>query len=288
MTSLTMDASAKDRLVVRVATADELGIAIKWAAQEGWNPGRNDAKCFYAADPEGFYVGLLDEEPVATISAVVYDDSFAFAGFYITRPDVRMHGFGLKMRRAATRHMGSRTVGLDGVLAQEASYKKYGFTSQYHNIRYEGVGGGDAPKDVVPLSGIEFERLVAYDAPLFAVRRPKFLRAWIDQPGATAVAAIKGGGLRGYGVMRPCERGFKIGRLFADDEAIAESLFAAMASRACAEPIFLDLPETNPAALALARRHGMQPAFQTVRMYSGEAPQLPLGRIYGVTTFELG
>src|SRR5215469_9531743 len=107
-----MDASAKDRLVVRVATADELAIAIKWAAQEGWNPGRNDAKCFYAADPEGFFVGLLDGEPVATISAVVYDDSFAFAGFYITRPDMRMHGFGLKMRRAATRHMGSRTVGL--------------------------------------------------------------------------------------------------------------------------------------------------------------------------------
>jgi len=76
--------------------------------------------------------------------------------------------------------------------------------------------------------------------------------------------------------------------LFADDEAIAESLFAAMASRASAEPIFLDLPETNPAALALARRHGMQPVFQTVRMYSGEAPQVPLDRVYGVTTFELG
>ena len=283
-----MDATAKDQLVVRVATAEELAIAIKWAAQEGWNPGRNDAKCFYAADPEGFFVGLLDGEPVATISAVVYDDSFAFAGFYITRPDLRMHGFGLKMRRAATRHMGSRTVGLDGVLAQEASYKKYGFTSQYHNIRYEGVGGGDAPKDIVPLGGIEFEKLVAYDAPVFATRRATFLRAWIDQPGATAVAVTNSGELRGYGVMRPCERGFKIGPLFADDEAVAESLFQAMASRASGEPIFLDLPETNPGALALATRHRMQPVFQTVRMYSGKAPQLPLGRIYGVTTFELG
>jgi hypothetical protein len=283
-----MDAPAKDQLFVRVATADELAIAIKWAAQEGWNPGRNDAECFYAADPEGFFVGLLGGEPAATISAVVYDDSFAFAGFYITRPDLRMHGFGLKMRRAATRHMGSRTVGLDGVLAQEASYKKYGFTSQYHNIRYEGVGGGDAPKDVVPLSDVEFEKLVAYDAPVFATRRPAFLRAWIDQPGATAVASIKGGEMKGYGVMRPCERGFKIGPLFADDEAVAESLFQAMASRAPGEPIFLDLPETNPSALALATRHAMQPVFQTVRMYSGKPPQLPLGRIYGVTTFELG
>ncbi len=280
--------SSSDKLVVRVATADELAIAVRWAGEEGWNPGRNDAQCFYAADPKGFFVGLLDDEPVATISAVVYDDRFAFAGFYITRPDLRMHGFGLKMRRAATRHMGKRTVGLDGVLAQEASYKKYGFISQYHNIRYEGVGGGDAPKDVLPLSSIEFEKLVAYDAPLFATRRLKFMRAWIDQQGATKVAVIKNGEVRGYGVMRPCERGFKVGPLFADEEAIAEALFQAMASRASDEPIFLDLPDANPAALALAKRHAMQPVFQTVRMYSGKPPQLPLDRIYGVTTFELG
>ena len=283
-----MDMSSAEKLEVRVATADELAIAIRWAAQEGWNPGRNDAKCFYAADPEGFYVGLLDGEPVATISAVVYDDSFAFAGFYITRPDLRMRGFGFRMRRAATRHMGPRTVGLDGVLAQEASYKKYGFRSHYHNIRYEGVGGGDVSKDLVPLASVDFDKLVAYDAMLFATRRPKFLRAWIDQPGATAVAVTKGDELRGYGVMRPCERGFKIGPLFADDETIAESLFQSMASLAPDEPILLDLPETNPTALALAKRHGMQPVFQTVRMYSGKAPQLPLNRIYGVTTFELG
>ncbi len=280
--------SLSDQLVVRTATLDELAIAVRWAAEEGWNPGRNDARCFYAADPEGFFVGLLNDEPVATISAVVYDDTFAFAGFYIVRPDLRMHGFGRSMRRAATRHLGSRTVGLDGVLAQEASYKKYGFKSEYHNIRHEGVGGGDAPKAIVPLSGVEFESLVAYDAPLFATRRPAFLRAWIDQPGAGAVAAVKDGELAGYGVLRPCITGFKIGPLFADDESTAEALFLAMCAKAPGQPVFLDIPEGNSAALALARRHAMRPMFETVRMYNHDAPPLPLGRIYGVTTFELG
>jgi hypothetical protein len=32
----------------------------------------------------------------------------------------------------------------------------------------------------------------------------------------------------------------------------------------------------------------MLPVFSTVRMYSKTAPELPLNKIFGVTTFELG
>jgi hypothetical protein len=53
-------------------------------------------------------------------------------------------------------------------------------------------------------------------------------------------------------------------------------------------PIFLDIPAVNPAALALTVRHGMTPVFETARMYTRENPSLPLDRVYGVTTFELG
>ena len=30
---------------------------IDWAAAEGWNPGLGDAACFYAIDPNGFFMG---------------------------------------------------------------------------------------------------------------------------------------------------------------------------------------------------------------------------------------
>ena len=52
--------------------------------------------------------------------------------------------------------------------------------------------------------------------------------------------------------------------------------------------MFLDIPEPNPAARALAVRHGLAPVFETARMYRGPDPQLPLPRIFGVTTLELG
>jgi hypothetical protein len=65
---------------IRPATRAELDRIIDWAATEDWNPGLADADAFWAADPEGFLIGLLGEEPVSTISVVRYDDSFGFLG----------------------------------------------------------------------------------------------------------------------------------------------------------------------------------------------------------------
>ena len=41
---------------------------IDWAAAEGWNPGLGDAACFYAIDPNGFFMGVLDGRPIARVS----------------------------------------------------------------------------------------------------------------------------------------------------------------------------------------------------------------------------
>jgi len=55
---------------IHVLRRDNLALPLEWAASEGWNPGLQDADPFYAADPNGFLVGMLDKEPIATLSAV--------------------------------------------------------------------------------------------------------------------------------------------------------------------------------------------------------------------------
>ena len=70
-------------------TRQDLDLAIDWAAAEGWNPGLNDAECFQAADPAGFLMGRLGDEPIASISVVRYANSFGFLGLYIVRPEWR-------------------------------------------------------------------------------------------------------------------------------------------------------------------------------------------------------
>ena len=264
---------------------------IDWAAAEGWDPGLHDAPCFAAADATGFFAGLIGDEPVATISVVNYGKTFAFLGLYIVKPAFRGRGCGMAIWDHALATAGGRTVGLDGVVAQQENYKRSGFALAYRNVRYRGVRGADAPLDarVVPLSRFKFEDLARYDRAFFPEARDAFLRCWIAQPGAKAMAVERGGGIAGYGVIRPSRNGFKRGPLFADDASCAEALFHALTMRVPAgAEVFLDVPEPNPAAVALAERHGMSPVFETARMYAGPAPKLPLTKLFGVTTFELG
>ena len=89
-------------------------------------------------------------------------------------------------------------------------------------------------------------------------------------------------------MIRQCRRGWKIGPLFADEPETAQLLFDGLAAQAPGAPIFLDVPRPNAAALALARARNMQPVFETARMYTKGDPGIPVDRVYGVTSFELG
>ena len=69
---------------------------------------------------------------------------------------------------------------------------------------------------------------------------------------------------------------------------MALGVFLALAAEADGATIALDTPAPNTAAVALAERYGLAPVFETARMYRGSDPGLPLARIFGITTFELG
>ena len=124
---------------VRAMRPEEIELAADWAAREGWNPGLADPGCFATADPGGFLLGELGETPAAIISVINYDASFAFLGFYIVRPDRRGRGYGWRIWQAGIAHAASRTIGLDGVLAQQENYKKSGFVLAYRNVRFGGL-----------------------------------------------------------------------------------------------------------------------------------------------------
>lgn len=276
---------------LRTMTRQDLDLAIGWAAAEGWNPGLHDAACFHAADPDGFLIGLLGDEPVAAISVVKYGERFGFLGFYIVKPEHRGKGYGLRIWNAGLERLAGRVIGLDGVVSQQENYAKSGFSLAHRNVRYRGTGGGSAAEDsaIVPLSSLPFGSILDFDSGFFPEDRSAFLEAWLRQPGATALGWTRQGKLAGYGMIRPCRSGYKTGPLFAETPEIAECLFTALKARVPGDsPLFLDVPETNRNAVKLAENHGMEVIFETARMYSGNPPALPLQRIYGITTFELG
>ncbi|HUS74915.1 MAG TPA: GNAT family N-acetyltransferase [Methanothrix sp.] len=276
---------------IRKAARHEVDLIISWANSEGWNPGIHDAGSFYRTDPQGFFIGTLEGKPVASISAVAYGDSFGFLGFYIVKPQFRGRGFGTEIWNAGMDYLKGRNIGLDGVLEQQKLYERKGFRRYYKSVRHQGVGIGQESRaeDIKNLSQVPMEDLLAYDDQCFPVARHVFTKSWIRQPGVIAIGSLNEGELEGYGVLRKCSQGYKIGPLFANDETVADALFCALCGHAPqGAPVFLDTPEPNSAALDLAKRHHMHPVFETVRMYSKEDPGLHIDRIFGVTSFELG
>jgi ribosomal protein S18 acetylase RimI-like enzyme len=274
---------------IRTMRPDEIALAADWAAAEGWNPGLSDAACFATVDPQGFLVGELDGAPAATISCVNYDDRFAFLGFYIVRADLRGRGLGLRIWNAAMAHAGSRVIGLDGVVAQQENYKKSGFQLAYANIRYGGtVAAPPLPRGVISLRDVPFAMVEASDATVFPAPRSAFLHAWIGTRGHVGCALMRHGALAGWGVIRLCRNGCKLGPLVADDRAAAEIVLSALLAQAGGGEVFLDVPAVNREAVALAESLGLAPVFETARMYTGAIRPLRLERVFGVTTFELG
>jgi GNAT superfamily N-acetyltransferase len=282
-------------LTIRSMTSSEVQLALDWATQEGWNPGLYDATAFYATDPLGFLIAELEGKPIGCISVVRYSSQFGFIGLYIVRPQWRGLGYGLQLWQTAWKKLVERldseqpSIGLDGVLDRESTYRQAGFKTAYRHIRYvyEPIRFDRIPNDVISLTDVPLEQIINYDTELFPAARPMFLSPWIRHAEA-AYGILSNDRLCGYGVLRRCDRGFKVGPLFADTFEIADCLFRALTYHAQAQPVFIDIPNVHPALPVLIQRYCLQPVFTCARMYWGNIPNLDIDRIFAVTTLELG
>jgi hypothetical protein len=124
---------------------------------------------------------------------------------------------------------------------------------------------------------------------MFPAKRDEFLKCWTSRPGTVAPGYYDGNQLQGFGVRRTCREGFKIGPLFANDPQIAEALFQTLiAGLRPGQPVFLDVPEVNRAALDIVIKYKMTKVFETARMYSGKPPAIEIENVFGVNSYEPG
>ena len=276
---------------IRALSVDEVRTVMDWAADEGWNPGLHDAPSFFSADPEGFLGAFIEGQLVGSISAVCYGDDYAFLGLYLVKPELRGQGIGSQLWAHAMKRVEGRTVGLDGVVDMQSSYARSGFALAYRNIRF-----GGQVRDVPPLSDAmvvigrdDLHRIQSLDRATFGADRSAFLADWLSHPEGHSWAYVEDGQIRGFGTVRACREGFKVGPLVADSALVAAEVFNALAkSVGDGGPIYLDVPEPNVAALDLARAVGLSPVFETARMYAKGNPDLDIPLVFGVTSFELG
>ncbi|KAJ9471099.1 Acetyltransferase, GNAT family protein [Diplonema papillatum] len=286
-------------LVVRTATEAEVSTIVEWARQEGWNPGKHDAKQFYEADRTGFLVGELHGKLVCSVSAVKFGENHAFIGYYICLPEHRGKGFGLQLWKQALECVQGRTLALDAVREQVPTYQKSGFVESFVTDRYSGsVCIPEQEQNpcanmyaIKRIDCVPFANVLRYDSQLVLASREQFLKCWVAQPEAIALAAVslQTDELVGYCVLRPADVGYRFQPLFADNAAIAEQLVVAALRHIPPESTYsIDVPAENKAAVQLARKFALEPSFACVRMYKGSVPVLDRSRVFGNTSFELG
>jgi GNAT superfamily N-acetyltransferase len=271
----------------RAMTLADLSTVLDWAADEGWNPGHDDAAAFLAADAAGFFVAERDGQPVAAISLVNHDPQVAFLGLYLCHPAFRGQGIGFALWSHALQHAGTRTIGLDGVAAQQANYAKSGFAPHGATLRLQ----GRMPPPNMPsreAGADDFAAMAALDRAANGYARNAFTAAWTTSTAHRRTVVIETAtGIGGFATARLCRTGCKIGPVIAPHAGSAMALIAAAADRIGECAVTVDVPHDNTALIAALGTAGFVETFRTARMYRGPAP-LAGATLQAIGTMELG
>lgn len=275
-------------LGMRVAGREDVRTMLDWAHGEGWNPGLDDAEAFLAADPAGFFVAGRDGAPVAAISVVNHSRDFAFLGLYICKPEFRGQGIGFALWKHALDHAGSRSVGLDGVAAQEANYGKSGFARYGATVRLEGQIAPAAGPSIRDFREDDMPAALRLDLRANGYSRVAFLTAWL-RPTETRQTVVFSdrSDPAGFATIRRCRTGAKVGPIVAPDADAGMALLRAAADRLPSDPLIVDVPSDNPEFADRLRGLGFTETFATARMYRG-TPARPSDQLMAVATMELG
>jgi len=275
-------------LTIRNMTREEVCTAVDWADKEGWNPGLHDAEAFYDAAPNAFFAGEIAGEMVSSVSLVDYPGDLSFFGFNIVRKDMRGQGIGRRMVEHVLEKGKGRNIGADGVPNMLPHYQRMGFRPAYWNHRFRGWGGGAHDPDLVLGPEVPWDDLSAYDTRIFSAPRDDFLKSFLSQEGTAVLVSLHDETITGYGAIRPCRTGHKIGPLFADSRRTAEKVLRGLISTIPGEKYFLDVPDYNHEGMALANILHLAEVFRTVRIYTKDPPAVQLDHVFGVSSFEMG
>lgn len=270
-----------------------------WITALGWNPGTRDAECLAATDPDGLFVAEEDGQIVGFATGIAYDDTFGFVGALVVNPELggRAGQVVLRIYRHVREYLGSRLVGIDALSSTRDFFIRGGQIPAYRHVRYRGIlpPGGSFGGEIVPLRSIPLEEIIALDAQLFPVPRPRFWTCWLDAYGANGAACRDSRNrLAGFGILRPARRGWRAGPLIAADAAMARTLLLTLAPRAEGQPVTIDVPEINQEALLLAESFSLHRLFTTTRLYTRSpgslrvVPPPSMNRLFGIVSYEFG
>ena len=254
-------------------TAADLPLLARLRAQAGWNQTEADLSRYLDLQGDGGLVAELDGVPVATTMTFVFG-RVAWVAMVLVEESVRGRGVGTAIMRAALAHLDGRgvpCVRLDATPLGRPVYEKLGFFAQFTLHRYEGTPPAGAVTGAAePMRPEDWPDVLALDRDVTGADRVALLdRLRGEFPDSFRVVRA-GGAVAGFVAARPGRNAALVGPCLTRSPAAGEALLAGACARHAGQPLFVDIPEDNRGAVALAGRLGLRVQRPLLRMARGE------------------
>ena len=262
---------------MRFLTLEDIPAACELSDAAGWNQTPDDWRRIIELEPFGCFGVAVDGRLVATTTVLTYGSDMAWVGMVLTHADYRREGHARQLVTAALELTGARNIRcakLDATNEGRPLYTSLGFEDEQPVERWRRAAGPVPSHE--PVAGGEIPRNA--DRIAFAVDRWKFIQT-LDEPVVYD---------NSYALHRPGAKAHYLGPCVARNTASAYRLIAATLAQNPESAWFWDLLPSNPAAVALARDFGFEPARRLTRMVRGEPIRGEDSMVFAIAGFEAG
>ena len=292
--TLNIIPEAQLAIQIRRMTKSELAVALSWAKDEGWNPGRDFVA--YTRTMKDFLVLLKEGEMAGCILIYRYADHLVFIGLFIVNKKFRGQGLGKILWNTAMKTLHSVPRGLYAVRAQVDRYKSWGFSEQYTCKRWELLGTVQETVSIQTRDCLTnprfYNAFVDYDYSLWKTKRSTFWEALINQNNTRAFVSLdKSEKVSGYAAIRPCQDGYRVGPLYANNFESAKYLMQSLLSSVPNHSkLILDASTNNHFHQSFADFFNLEENqnADTIAMFSEGYQPEHATKCYALTSLEIG
>ena len=271
----------------------------QWCIDEGWNIGLYDSDAYYMIDPLGHYIATAKER-IASLSLIKHSPTFFTLGPFIVHKSYRGQGIGKELWNVAMTRMNQEhpdaLITLYAVSAQRERYKNENFVPIMTIQRWYIRSTPSIPSILskcTPLTTKLIPAISQYNRNHDIANRELLFKKLLITPEANGLVFMDDNLIKGFGFIRRCIRGFRIGALIADTPDIAQSIITELLVLAQGESVFIDVPECNPYGIACMEAvHAIRAVEEdTIMMVKGTGYSRYIAQYehhYGLFSLEIG
>ena len=230
------------------------------------------------------------------------DEDNAFVTSFITKPELRGQGIGMKVWDACRKTVAGKNVIINAAPNREEMYNRLGFVTSKNRMQlidYDfKLKRAESFKNINQVASVSdcdqslMEKVVLYDKTIQPMEREAFLKNRFEKSDKVKVT-LKDGEVVGYGCLRKGYKGFMMMPLYANTTEVARQLLKEILEGVNEnEPIKIGIPKGNKKAEEMFKEIGWfsrpyDPMHVNLRMHTAVdyADQIDQSRVFSVLNY---